>query len=146
MSERPERVTVVSWLLLVFSAFGLLSLMLTFPMLKGMGSDPSMQPFIQAYLDRIPVPLPVHFALLGVAAAIPPFCAVGFLRRWGWTRTLYVSVAFLGGAYGIYINPYSLWFMLPGLLLPIGVLYCVYSTPARNWFAGKDSAAEAAAG
>ena len=136
MSQRPDRVTVVAWLLLVFSGFGLISL---FMMSALSQLQPGDNPFLDRYMNHT-VPLPVQTAIMGANVVIVVLCAVGFLRGVGWTRHAYVALNVVMLAYSAWLNsnlPFMPWLLLPGIILPTAVCWCVYSKVARDWFDGR---------
>lgn len=136
MSERPERVTVVSWIVLVFSAFGIMGLFMMGALSR---LAPGDNPMFDRYVNHA-VPLPVQTAIMGVHIVVVVLCAVGFLRRVGWARHVYVAVNVVMLTYSAWLNaqlPFMPWSLLAGMILPVAVCWCVYSKPSRDWFDGK---------
>lgn len=133
-AARRESVTVIAWLLIVFSSFGLLSLLMTW----SMRDWPMLQPTLALY--RVPFPATPVIALISVSVHLA--CAVGLLRRIGWARHVYVATALAMVGFSMWDMP-SPWplFAVPALIFPIVAAVFLYRPAANNWFAGEDAPA-----
>lgn len=132
MTQRPESVTVIAWLLIVLGAFGLMGCVAAWTM----HDWPMMQPLVTAY--RVPYAVVIGLSFLSFAIHIA--CAVGFLMRQGWSRHVYVATAFSMLAFAAWASPWP-QFELPSLLFPVVASMFLYRPAASRWFAAPDTAA-----
>ena len=131
MSQRPESVTVIAWLLIIFGAFGLLACVTAW----SMRDWPMLQPMIAAYRE----PYPVIMAMDVVYIAIQLLCAVALLLRQGWGRHLYLVSALLMAGFAAWVAPWPLFVLVPSLFFPLMATMFLYRPAANQWFAGEDT-------
>lgn len=134
MGERPESVTVIGWLLVVFGAFGLLGCLLGW----SIRDWPALQQTLASYHYPLSFQTMMEIGILGTTVRL--LCAVGILRRMGWTRHLYLAWSVLMAAYALWIGPWPL-FVLPSILFSLVVAVLLFRPAANRWFAGEDVAA-----
>lgn len=128
---RPESVTVIAWLLIIFGAFDLLACMVTW----SMRDWPTMRPILAQYR----IPFEVILAVAAVSIAIYFFCAVALLLRRGWARHLYVATALAMAAFSAWVSPWPLFAMVPSLFFPLVAMVFLYRPAANHWFAHADT-------
>src|SRR5579859_7387521 len=107
MNTRPHAISVASWIVIVFGAFGLLACV----WVLGMQHMPAMQ----AAMAASPVSMGVRMAISGPLILVQLACAVLFLRRQGWARYLYVVCNVATLAFSFWSNPFASWLVLPGM-------------------------------
>lgn len=131
MSRRPESVTVIAWLLLVFGVIGLPAYLMAW----FMRDWPMLQPLLATY--RLPYPLTMELGMLGIS--IQMLCAVGLLFRLGWARHVYVVTALATTGFSIWAMP-TPWplFAVPGVLIPIVAAVFLYRPAANRWFSAQE--------
>jgi hypothetical protein len=125
-AARPESVTVIAWLLIIFGAFELLACMVTW----SMKDWPNMQPIMAAY--RLPFGL--MLAAAAASIAIYMLCAVALLLRQGWARHVYVASALAMAAFSAWASPWPLFAMVPSLFFPLVATVFLYRPAANRWF------------
>jgi len=126
---RPESVTVIAWLLLIFGAFELMGCLASWTL----HDLPMMQPLLATYREPFSVVLAV--ACAGVTIHI--FCAIAFLMRQGWARHVYVVTALAMTAFSAWVSPWP-QFAVPQLLFPVVASMFLYRPIANRWFDGGD--------
>ena len=131
MSQRPESVTVIAWLLIVFCGFGLMGSLAGWTV----HDWPMMQPLLASYKEPYPVVLAIAVGCL----ALHIVCAVALLLRQGWARHVYVASALLMAAYSAWVTPWP-QFVLPSLIFPIVASMFLYRPLANQWFASEAAA------
>ena len=132
MSQRPESVTVIAWLLIIFSAFDLLACMVTW----SMKDLPALRPMLAAY--RLPFGLLI--AVMVACIAVYLFCAVALLLRQGWARHVYVVSALAMAAFSAWASPWPLFAMVPSLFFPLVAMVFLYRPAANRWFETPEAA------
>jgi len=137
MGQRPESVTVIAWILIVFCGFGLMGCVVAWTM----HDWPMMQPLVTLYR----VPYPVILAAAATSMAIHMACAVAILLRQSWARHVYVVTAMLMTGFSAWVTPWP-QFVLPSFIFPVVATMLLYRPLANRWFEGKDAAATLNAG
>lgn len=128
---RPESVTVIAWLLIVFGGFGLMGCLVAWTMRDW----PMMQPLLNAYR----VSFMVVTAVAGTSYGLHIVCGAGLLMRQSWARHVYVITAMLMLAFSMWTSPWP-QFVMPSLLFPIVALMFLYRPNVNRWFDSKDVA------
>lgn len=131
MNQRPESVTVIAWLLIVFGGFGLMGCLVTWTIRDW----PAMQPLLNTYR----VPYLVVLAVAGTCYVIHMLCAIAFLMRQSWARHVYVLTAMAMLGFSLWTSPWP-QFVLPSLVFPIVASMLLYRPAANSWFDEKDLA------
>lgn len=126
---RPESVTVIGWLLVVFGAFGLLGCLFSWSVQDS--------PVIQQSMYMYHFPLSYRTMLLvGLAGGVVHMlCGGALLRRMGWARHVFAVWMVPATVYGIWIAPWKL-FAVPSILLAVAAVVFLYRPAANRWFAG----------
>lgn len=130
---RPESVTVIAWLLIIFGMFELLACMVTW----SMRDWPTMQPLLAQY--RLPFSMILAVAVAGIVVYL--LCAVALLLRQGWARHLYVASALAMAAFSAWASPWPLFALTPSLFFPLVATVFLYRPAANRWFDSGDAAA-----
>ena len=114
MKTRPLSMTIIGWLLVVLSLFGLYGIVT-------MGSNPIAMKMLQ----QMHVPLMAEQAYGLVGVVIDLVCAYGILKGLPWSRVLYVAWGIIGLVVGFYISPMkaAVVFALIILLVIAGFLW-----------------------
>ena len=130
-APRPESVTVIAWLLIVFGGFGLMGSVVAWTM----HDWPMMQPLLSAYR----LPYTVVLAVSVVSMVLHMACAVAFLMRLGWARHVYIVSAFMMSGFSAWVIPWP-QFVLPSLIFPVVATMFLYRPMANQWFAATEVA------
>ena len=125
MKTRPLSMTIIGWLLVVLSLFGLYGIVT-------MGSNPIAMKMLQ----QMHVPLMAEQAYGLVGVVIDLVCAYGILKGLPWSRVLYVAWGIIGLVVGFYISPMkaAVVFALIILLVIAGFLW---TNTANDWFSAR---------
>ena len=125
MKTRPLSMTIIGWLLVVLSLFGLYGIVT-------MGSNPIAMKMLQ----QMHVPLMAEQAYGLVGVLIDLVCAYGILKGLPWSRVLYVTWGVIGLVVGFYISPMkaAVVFALIILLVIAGFLW---TNTANDWFSAR---------
>ena len=124
MNTRPTSVTVISWIILVTSALGLVA---TFVMINN--------PTTQELMAKTPLPLPVQYAMTFVGLSIGIVSGIFMLKGANWARMLYIGWGVLGLAIGLVTSPMKLM-MLPGALFFAIIVFFLLRPRANAFFSG----------
>lgn len=130
MNQRPESVTVIAWLLIVFGGFGLMGCLVAWTM----HDWPMMQPLLAAY--RLPYPVVLAVSATGIVLHL--CCAVAFLLRQGWARHVYFLSAIFIAGFSAWVIPWP-QFVLPSLVFPVVASMFLYRGAANRWFDEKEA-------
>lgn len=128
---RPESVTVIAWLLIIFGAFEMMGCLASWTL----HDQPAIQPLLATYRE----PFAVVLAVAGAGVTIHLLCAIAFLMRRGWARHVYVVTALAMTAFSAWVSPWP-QFALPQLLFPVVASMFLYRDTANRWFASDETA------
>lgn len=133
MPVRPVSVTVIAWILIVFGIFGTFGVLFMAPLWNTL--------LMQQNLARIHAPLALQVAVGLLGVAIQVCCGVAFLFRQNWARFLYVGWSVFALGYGVVTSPFTLWLLVPSLVLTLVIVYFLFTPAARQYFTGARTAA-----
>lgn len=126
---RPTSLTIIGWLLIVMSAFSLIS---QFTMQDN--------PVAHQLLAQSPLPAAVHIALGVFGSLVAAISGYGILKGFNWSRYLYVGWSLIGQMIGFLTSPFMAIMLLS--LLMVGVFAFFLFRPAANsWFLRSVAAA-----
>ncbi len=128
MQERPESVTVIGWLLIIFGAMGFLTCLMSW----SMRDMPMIQQSMAMYHYPISFQTMMLVGLIGTALRL--FCGVAFLWRLGWARYVYVVCEVPLISYTAWITPWPV-FVIPSILLTLAAIAFLFRPKANSWFA-----------
>ncbi|MGA9852835.1 MAG: hypothetical protein WBR15_07895 [Gammaproteobacteria bacterium] len=74
----------------------------------------------------------VTIGLAGVVIRLS--CGVAFLFRQNWARFLYVGWSAFALGYSILTSPFTLWLMVPSLVLTLVIVYFLFTADAKRYF------------
>jgi hypothetical protein len=131
MSPRPDSITVIGWLLIVFGAFGVLGILL----MAALWDNPLMHQIVA----WIHAPVPVQLAVGVSGMIIRPACGIGLLLRQNWARFLYLGWSVLAFAYVIITSPYTPLLLIPPVLATLVIVYFLFRPVATQYFTGKET-------
>lgn len=123
--KRPLSLTIIAWLLIVFSLLGLASVFIV-------GSNPEAMKM----MEQMPVSLEFQKAWTAVGTIINLAVAYGILKGQPWSRVLYAVWGAIGVVVGFYITPMNLVAML-GLIIFIVVCAFLFTNRANEWFSAR---------
>src|SRR5438067_2177696 len=114
MEKRPLSLTIIGWLLVVFTLLGIYSVVT-------MGSNP----VAMKMLEQMHISLAYEQAWSVLGAVVNLACAYGILKGLPWSRVLFVVWGVIGLVVGFYISPikYVLVFSLIFLVVIAAFLW-----------------------
>ena len=127
MPPRPTAVTVISWILIILSAFSLIATLAT------LGN-----PALLELLAKSPIPIPIQYAMSIASAAVTMSCAVAMLRGVGWARLLYVVSSTISLTIGFATSPFKAS-MIPATVV-LAIFTALLYRPKSNAFFSKKPA------
>ena len=130
---RPESVTVIAWLLIIFSVFDSLACAVTW----SMRDLPAIQSLLTAY--RVPFAVVLAVSVAGVAVYL--LCAVALLLRQGWARHVYIVSALILAGFSAWASPWPLFALTPSLVFPLLATVFLYRPAANRWFEAQETIA-----
>jgi hypothetical protein len=125
MAKRPLSITIIGWLLVVFSLFGLFGVFT-------MGSNPE----ITKMLERTGGSLMFQQVWGVISAIVTLVCAYGILKGQPWSRVLYVGFGILGLAVAFFTSPMKS-LLLISLLFLVVIGAFLFSLKGNEWFAAR---------
>jgi hypothetical protein len=123
MTNRPTSITVIAWILIGMGALGLLQV----PLLT---NDPRHQ----EYLAKIPVPIPIQYAITIGGAIADVVCGYFMLRGRNWSRYVFVVSSVIVFAFALATSPIKI-VMIPGMIGLLVIMYFLFRPPASAFFA-----------
>jgi hypothetical protein len=123
--KRPLSLTIIAWLLVVFSLLGLASIFMV-------GSNPEAMKMMQ----QMPVSIEFQKAWAVVGTLINLAVAYGIFKGLPWSRVLYAVWGAIGAIVGFYITPMKLAAMF-GLIIFVVVCAFLFTNRANEWFAAR---------
>jgi hypothetical protein len=125
MDKRPVSLTVIAWVLIVFSLFGLFGVIT-------MGSNP----VATKMLEQMHVSLLFEQVWGVIGCIINLICAYGILKGLPWSRVLYVVWGVIGLVVGFYISPMKAAVVI-SLIFLIVIAAFLFTNTANDWFAAR---------
>jgi len=125
MEKRPLSLTIIAWVLIVFSVLGLLGVFM-------MGSNPAMT---KALADAH---MPLLFVQVwgGIGAIVNVVVAYGILKGLPWSRVLYVVFGVIGLVVGAFTSPMKASLVL-SLVLLVVIAAFLWTNSANDWFQAR---------
>jgi hypothetical protein len=128
MPSRPTSITVISWIIMVTSVFGLISSVVM------MGN-----PMVTELMAKIPIPIAVQYGMRFGVLTFNFIFALFMLKGRNWARMLYVAVGAVCFAINLVTSPVKLM-MLPGLILFAVVVFFLFRPRPNAFFGGSTNA------
>lgn len=125
MEKRPLSLTIIGWLLIVFTLFGLYGVFT-------MGSNP----VATKMLAQMHVSLLFEQVWGVIGAVINLACAYGILKGLPWSRVLYVVFGIISLVVSFYISPMKAAIVL-GLVLLVVIAAFLWTNNANDWFQAR---------
>jgi hypothetical protein len=125
MEKRPISLTIIGWLLTVFTLFGLYGVLT-------MGSNP----VVMKMLEQMHVSLLFEQAWGALGAVINLVCAYGILKGLPWSRVLYVAWGAIGLVVAFYTSPIKAAVVL-GLIVLVVIAAFLWTNNANDWFSAR---------
>ena len=122
MEKRPLSLTIIAWVLIIFSLLGLVSVFT-------MGSNPEMVKM----LDQMHISLAFEQAWTVLGTIINLLVAYGIFKGLPWSRVLYLVWGVIGVIAGFYLSPMKAAALL-GLVLFVVVCAFLFTNRANEWF------------
>jgi uncharacterized membrane protein len=123
--KRPLSLTIIAWVLIVFSLLGLASIFM-------IGSNPEAMKM----MEQMPVSLEFQKAWTDVGTLNNLAVAYVILKGQQWTRVLYAVWGAIGVVAGFYITPMKVMAMI-GLIIFVVVCAFLFSNRANEWFSAR---------
>lgn len=125
MEKRPLSLTIIGWLLIVFTLLGLYGVFT-------MGSNPAATKM----LAQMHVSLLFEQVWGVIGAVINLACAYGILKGLPWSRVLYVVFGIISLVVSFYISPMKAAIVL-GLVLLVVIAAFLWTNNANDWFQAR---------
>ena len=125
MEKRPLSLTIIAWLLIVFTLFGLYGVFT-------MGSNPVAMKMMQQ--SHIPLAVEQVWGVIG--AIVNLACAYGIFKGQPWSRVLYVVWSVIGIVVAFYISPVKA-IILFSLIFFIVIAIFLFGEKANVWFSAR---------
>ena len=125
MEKRPTSMTVIGWLLIVFTALGLYGVVT-------MGSNP----VVMKMLAQMHISLLFEQAWGVLGAIINLACAYGILKGLPWSRVLYVVWGVIGLVVALYISPIKYVLVFSAIFLVVIAAF-LWTNTANGWFSAR---------
>ncbi len=129
MTPRPDSITVIGWLLIVFGVFGILGLLLMAAIWNS--------PMVQQALAQSHAPISVQITVGLSGMIIRPACGIALLLRQNWARFVYVGWSLIACAYAVITSPCTPLLLIPSLVLTLVIVYFLFRPVATEYFTGK---------
>jgi hypothetical protein len=125
MEKRPLSLTIIAWLLIAFTALGLVAAFT-------MGSNPAMT----KALDQMHMSLGMYQGWVVLNSIVTLICAYGFLKGYPWSRVLYVVWGVIGLVVGYSISPMKAASLI-SLVVLVVVAFFLFRENANDWFQAR---------
>lgn len=125
MEKRPLSLTIIGWLLIVFTLLGLYGVFT-------MGTNP----VATKMLAQMHVSLLFEQVWGVIGAVINLACAYGILKGLPWSRVLYVVFGIISLVVSFYISPMKAAIVL-GLVLLVVIAAFLWTNNANDWFQAR---------
>ena len=125
MIKRPLSMTIIAWVLIVFSLIGLYGAIT-------MGSNPIMMKAVAE--SHVSLLFQQVWGVLGCIVSL--ICAYGLLKGQPWSRVLYVGWGLLGIVVAFFTSPMKAVILLSVLILVV-VGFFLFSLKGNEWFAAR---------
>lgn len=122
MGKRPLSLTIIGWLLILFTVLGLYGVIT-------MGSNP----VAMKMLEQMHVSLAFEQAWGTLGAVINLACAYGILKGLPWSRVLYVVWGVISLVAGFYLSPIK-YVLVLSLILIVVIAAFLWTNAANDWF------------
>jgi hypothetical protein len=123
--KRPLSLTIIAWVLIVFSLIGVVSIFM-------IGSNPEAMKM----MEQMPVSIEFQKAWTVVGTIINLAIAYGIFKGQPWSRVLYAVWGIIGAIAGFYISPMKVTAMV-GLIVFIVVCAFLFTNRANEWFSAR---------
>jgi hypothetical protein len=125
MEKRPLSLTIIAWLLIVFTLFGLYGV-------ATMGSNPMAMKMMQQ--SHIPMAVEQVWGVIG--AIVNLACAYGIFKGQPWSRVLYVVWSVIGIVVAFYISPVKA-IILFSVIFFVVIAFFLFGEKANVWFSAR---------
>jgi hypothetical protein len=125
MEKRPLSMTIIGWLLIVLTLFGLFGIVT-------MGSNP----VAMKMLEQMHISLRFEQAYGMLGAIINLACAYAILKGLPWGRVLYVAWGVIGLVVGMYISPVK-YAVVISLVVVVVIAAFLWTNTANDWFQAR---------
>ena len=122
MEKRPLSLTIIGWLLVVFTLLGIYSVVT-------MGSNP----VAMKMLEQMHISLAFEQAWSVLGAVVNLACAYGILKGLPWSRVLFVVWGVIGLVVGFYISPMK-YVLVFSLIFLVVIAAFLWTNAANDWF------------
>ena len=122
MEKRPLSLTIIGWLLVVFTLLGIYSVVT-------MGSNP----VAMRMLEQMHISLAFEQAWSVLGAVVNLACAYGILKGLPWSRVLFVVWGVIGLVVGFYISPIK-YVLVFSLIFLVVIAAFLWTNAANDWF------------
>lgn len=125
MEKRPLSLTIIGWLLIVFTLFGLYSILT-------MGSNP----IAMKMLAQMHVSLLFQQVWGTINCIITLICAYGILKGLPWSRVLYLVWGVISMGVAFYTSPMKSLIVF-SLIILVVICAFLWTNAANDWFSAR---------
>lgn len=125
MEKRPLSLTIIGWLLIVFTLFGLYSILT-------MGSNP----MAMKMLAQMHVTLLFQQVWGTINCVITLICAYGILKGLPWSRVLYLVWGVISMGVAFYTSPIKSLIVF-SLIILVVICAFLWTNAANDWFSAR---------
>jgi len=125
MEKRPLSLTIIGWLLIVFTLFGLYSILT-------MGSNP----MAMKMLAQMHVTLLFQQVWGTINCVITLICAYGILKGFPWSRVLYLVWGVISMGVAFYTSPIKSLIVF-SLIILVVICAFLWTNAANDWFSAR---------
>lgn len=125
MEKRPTSMTVIGWLLVVLSLFGIYGIV-----------SINSNPIAANMLQQMHISPVLYQAWGSLGLIINLCCAYGILKGLPWSRVLYLVWGIIGLVVSIYISPVKAAVVL-GLVILVIICAFLWTNTANDWFQAR---------
>ena len=125
MEKRPTSMTVIGWLLIVASLFGIYSI-----------ATINSNPIAANMLQQMHITPALFQAWSAIGLIVNLCCAYGILKGQPWSRVLYLVWGILGLVVNVYISPIKATVVL-GIVFLVVLCAFLWTNTANDWFQAR---------
>lgn len=125
MQKRPLSMSIIGWLLVVLTVFGLWGIV-----------SINSNPIAANMLRQMNISIPLYQAWGALGAIVNLACAYGILKGLPWGRVLYLVWGIIGLVVSLYISPMKVAVVF-GLIVLVIICVFLWTNTANDWFQAR---------
>lgn len=125
MEKRPLSLTIIAWVIIVFSLLGVIAVVTA-------GTNPVMG----KALEQVHMSVAMYQAWASLGIIVNLVCAYGILKGQPWSRVVYLVWGVIGLVVGLYISPVKAALVI-SLVLLVVICAFLWTNNANDWFQAR---------